>query len=97
MEVNEIAAMLDKYPVLKERLKEMIDLIEGPNRGEFSTADAIEERTIGVVRNIGQDVMQNWAAQQSARAGAHVTKRMPHAKKNTKKKSTGTRPSDKLK
>ena len=97
MDVKELAAILDKYPELKDRLKEMVDIIEGPNRGEFSTADAIEERAIGVVRNIGQDLMQNWAAQQSARAGAHVTKRMLHAKKNTKKKSTGTQPSDKLK
>jgi hypothetical protein len=40
---------------------------------------------IKVVRNIGQDLMQNWAAQQCARAGEHVTKRMSHASKNTKK------------
>lgn len=97
MDVKEIAEILNKYPDLKDRLKEIVDLIEGPKRGEFSTVDAIEERAIGVVRNMGQNLMQNWAAQQSALAGAHVTKRMPHAKKNTKKKSIGTRPLDKLK
>ena len=97
MKLKELTAMLDKYPAIKEHLREMFDLMEGPNRGEFSTVDAIEERTIGVVRNIGQDVMQNWAAQQSAKAGEHITKRMPNAKKNTKKKSSGTRPSGKSK
>lgn len=97
MDVKDIAAMLDKYPELKERLKEMLDIIEGPNRGEFSTVHAIEERAIGVVRNIEQNLMQSWAAEQSAKASLNVTKRMPNAKKNIKKKSTGTAPSVKSK
>lgn len=90
MDVKDIAAMLDKYPDIKERLKEMLAIVEGPSKGEFSSIDAIEERTIGVVRNIGKDLLQNWASQQSAETSLQIKKRMPSAKKNTKKKCTGT-------
>lgn len=92
MELKELAAMLDKYPDLKQRLKEMLDLVESPNRGEFSTADAAEERAVGVVRSIGRNLMENWSAQQAAQASAQVEKRMPSAKKNIKKKSIGKPP-----
>ena len=97
MDVKDIAEILNKYPDLKERLKEMLDIVESPSRGEFSTADAIEERTLGVVRNIGQNLMQNWATQQSTHTSLQIKKRMPSAKKNTKKKFTGKRLSEKLK
>jgi hypothetical protein len=90
MDVKDIAAMLDKYPDIKARLKEMLEIVEGPSHGEFSSVDVIEERTIGVVRNIGKDLIQNWAVQQSAQTSAQIQNRMPSAKKNTKKKSTGT-------
>lgn len=95
MDVKEIAAMLDKYPDIKARLKEMLEIVEGPSHGEFSSVDAIEERTIGVVRNIGKDLIQNWAAQQSAQTSAQIQNHMPSAKKNTKKKFTGTARSEK--
>ena len=90
MDVKDIAAMLDKYPDIKARLKEMLEIVEGPSHGEFSTVDAIEERTIDVVRNVGKDLIQNWAAQQSAQTSAQIQNRMSSAKKNTQKKFTGT-------
>lgn len=90
MDVKDIAVLLDKYPDIKARLKEMLEIVEGPSHGEFSSADAIEERTIGVVRNIGKDLIRNWANQQSTQTSTHIQSRMPSAKKNTKKKSTGT-------
>ena len=77
--------MLDKYPDIKARLKEMLAIAEGPSHGEFSSVDAIEERTIGVVRHIGKDLIQNWAVQQSAQMGVQIQKRMQSAQKNTKK------------
>ena len=95
MDVKDIAAMLDKYPDIKARLKEMFEIVEVPSRGEFSSVDAIEEQTIGVVRNIGKDLIQNWASQQSVRTSLQIQKRMPSAKKNTQKKSTGTAPLEK--
>lgn len=97
MEIQDIAKILEKYPDLTQRLKEMLDIVESPNRGEFSTADAIEERTVGVVRNLGQNLMKNWAAQQSEQTSLQIRKRMVDAKKHIKKKSTGKRPLEKLK
>ena len=85
MDVKELAEILNKYPELKNRLKEMIDIVESPSRGELSTVDAIEERTVGVVRSLGQNLLQNWAEQQSLHTSLQIKKRMPSAKKNTKK------------
>jgi hypothetical protein len=42
MEIKELVEMLNRYPDIKERLKEMLEIVESPNRGEFKTADAIE-------------------------------------------------------
>lgn len=97
MDVKDIAEILNKYPDLKQRLQEMLDIVESPNRGEFSTADAIDERTLGVVRSIGQNLIQNWANQQATQTCFQIKKRMPNAKKNAKKKFTGKRPSAKSK
>jgi hypothetical protein len=54
---------LDKYPEIKAHLKKMLDIVEEPNEGKFSTADAIEEQTIEVVRGLGQETMKSWAEQ----------------------------------
>lgn len=97
MEIKELADMLNKYPDIKERLKEMLEIVEGPNRGEFRTADAIEEETVGVVRKIGQDLVQNWASQQAIQTSEQIGKQVSSAKKDRKKKSTGRPPSAKLK
>ena len=97
MEVNEIVEMLNKYPDLKERIKEMLAIVEGPIHGEFSTADAIEERAVGVVRRMGHNLMESWANQQSAQTSLQIQEGVPSAKKNIKKKSTGTARSEKLK
>jgi hypothetical protein len=95
MDIKEIAEMLNKYPDIKERLKEMMNIMEGPNRGEFSTVDAIEEQTVGVVRSLGRNLMQNWATQQSSKTSSQIRERIPSAKKNTKKKSIGKQPLEK--
>ena len=89
MDVKEIAALLDKYPDIKERLKEMFNLVEMPARGEFMTADAAEEHALGVVRKIGRNLMENWSKQQSDQASFNIKKQVKSAKKNIKKKSTG--------
>ena len=67
----------------------MLDLIEGPNRGEFSTADAAEKKALGVVRKIGRNLMESWSEQQANQASAQIKKRVPSAKRNSKKKSIG--------
>ncbi len=90
MEAKELVAMLDKYPELKQRLKEMLDIVESPSRGEFSTGDAIEERTLGVVRGIGQNLIQSWAEQQTLHSSEKIKQHVGSAKKNIKKKSIGT-------
>jgi hypothetical protein len=49
MKLKELTAMLDKYPTIKERPREMFDLMEGPNRGEFSTVDAKNFQHFGLM------------------------------------------------
>ena len=97
MDVKDIVALLEKYPEVAAHLKRMLNIIEGPNQGKFSTADAIEEQTIEAVRGIGRETIRSWASQQSAQTSERVKENVASAKKNVKKKSTGRRPLGELK
>lgn len=90
MELSELKELLDKYPKIIEQFKKMLDIVESPNRGEFSTADSIEERTIDAVRGVGQEIIQQWAVSQATRSGERIQRQVATARKERKKKSTGT-------
>jgi hypothetical protein len=89
MDIKDIADLLNKYPNIKENLKEMLNLVEMPSRGEFMTADAAEERAVSVIRKTGRNLMESWSKQQSDQASAQIKKQVKSAKKNIKKKSPG--------
>ena len=89
MDVKELAEKLAKYPDLKQRIEEMLAIAENSHQ-EILLADVAEERVIDVVRGMGRELMQNWAVQRSNQASKRIEKSVASAKKNIKKKSTGT-------
>lgn len=89
MDVKDIAALLEGYPEVKAHLKKMLDIIEGPKKGQLSKADDIEEQTIEAVRGIGQATITSWAEQQSLQTSKQIEESVPSAKKNVKKSLLG--------
>lgn len=90
MEIKELASMLDAHPEIKGYFKKLMEITDGPNHGKFSTADAIEEQTIEVMRGLGRETIKSWAERQSEVAGNQTKEQtVGGAKKHIKKKSPG--------
>lgn len=82
------------HPRLRERVERLIEVAENTS-GDFQLADEVERRVIEEVRQMGLDVLQDWAERgvddshrQARRSGTGVK---GHGKKN----SGGTRRSGK--
>ena len=88
MDAKELAEKLAKYPKLKQRMEEMLAIVENTSE-EILLADDAENRVIGVVRGMGQELMQGWAESRSNQASRQIEKIVTSAKKNIKKKSVG--------
>ena len=78
---KELAARLDAHPILKARMRGLLDLVE--NAETIALADEAERRVIEELRGMGNELLTDWAqrrADQTAHEAAapHVTK---HCKK----------------
>lgn len=80
---------LKAYPDLQNRIETILDNVEDAS-DEVKTADEAEERAIEQLRQLGAEVLQNWAAQKEKQKAATYQKD-PVAKRHGKKKSIGTR------
>ena len=89
-EKEETCERLKNYPSLLEKVKGMLDLME---RQEVESADDFEEALIPQVRNLGKDIIQEWASEEKEKAKEYLekSKKEHHSKKN----STGTQPLEK--
>jgi len=83
--------LLASHPELRERVESLVDIIYD-TRGELDRADDAEERVIGELRQLGQEVMENWAKKKEAQKVAQLQAEDEKVRKHGKKKSTGTRP-----
>lgn len=54
---------LNAHPVLKARMSNLLDVVEN-SAGDLKRADAAEQRTIEEMRQMGLEVLENWAAEQ---------------------------------
>ena len=57
-ETEETWERLKAYPILLEKVKGMLDLME---KEKIESADDFEEALIPKVRNLGKDIMKAWA------------------------------------
>lgn len=54
---------LSKYPVLKQHIKETLDVVEN-SHGDMELADTAEERLIETGRKFNRKALQSWANNQ---------------------------------
>ena len=82
---------LRKHPALRARLEALLDMVEDES-GQFERADEAEEFLISQLRAMGQEVLQEWAANEQQQVEQHWDNR-PGAARKQKKASSGTPPS----
>ena len=84
----ELFTRLEKHPLLKARVKAMLDVAENVN-GQFIKADDAESAAIELVRQLGNDMLTDWAKGRAVEE-AEQCKSDKTIVKQVKKKSTGT-------
>jgi hypothetical protein len=91
MNVKRIALLqrMEKYPHLEARLEALLNLAENTS-GEYDRADDAEGRLIIEMRNLGQEMLQEWANNQSIRKSEVVKNQQ--MTRHTKKNFTGKQP-----
>jgi hypothetical protein len=80
---------LKAHPDLQKRIETILDIVEDAS-DDVKTADEAEQRAIEELRQLGSEVMKNWAAQKEGQKAASYQKN-PEAKGHGKKKFVGTR------
>ena len=86
---EELAEQLDRHPEFREKVKELLDIMDNRS-GEANKADDAEDMIWEELRQMGQRAMQDWAERKHERIVAESDTRGELSKKE-KKGSTGTR------
>jgi hypothetical protein len=63
-----VAERLERHPALKARMERMLDVVENAG-GDLVRADDAERRAIEELRQMGLEVMQDWARKTADEAG----------------------------
>lgn len=82
-------ARLEAHPHLKARVEELLGIVEDA-AGEVQKADEAERRVIEALRQLGHELLQDWAAGQEVRQVETVCTSADGVKLHGKKKSAGT-------
>lgn len=80
---------LERYPELRAKVEAMLGLIEGAG-GDVEKAAVAEQRVIDAMRELGHDVLQQWAHRQEQQQAA-TCQATPGVNRKEKKRSTGIR------
>ena len=88
-----LEARLRAYPELRAKIETMLSLIENAG-GDVEKAAVAEQRVIDALRELGNDVLHQWAYRQQAKKEAEATAQ-PGVNRKEKKRSPGTRGSAK--
>jgi hypothetical protein len=91
MQKESLEERLRKHPALRARLETLLDMVEDES-GQFQRADDAEEFLITQLRSMGQEVLQEWAANEQHDIEQHWDNR-PGVARKQKKDSSGTPPS----
>ena len=78
---------LEQYPELRAKIEAMLGLIEGAG-GEVEKAAVAEQRVIDAMRELGHDILQQWAHRQEQHQAA-TCQATPGVNRKEKKRSTG--------
>ena len=79
---------LQAYPALRAKIETMLHIIENAG-GDVEKAAVAEQRVIDAMRELGNDILHQWARRQHEKkeATCHAT---PGMNRKEKKRSTGT-------
>lgn len=80
----ELLERIEKHKKLKKRFEAILDIAEAQVEGA-DTADVVEERTIVEVRNLGQEMLEDWANDKSSREVSKYKKEHPNCQSYKKK------------
>lgn len=79
---------LNKYPDLKNRFKELLNVVENTNN-DLDRADDAEDRVTQELQKMGNELLTNWAVKQEEKK-YKATASNKSLKFHSKKNSTGT-------
>lgn len=89
MNVNkDLSQRLKQYPELAKRVEALLDIVEGTGPDAFDP-NLAEEKTVAEVKNLGNQILQDWAQTQEAWLVEDLQKQIQPIKRNGKKNSTG--------
>lgn len=63
---NSLEERLNKHPQLKTRVEALLNVVEN-TENDIKNASLAEQKVIEQVRQIGQEVLEDWAIQQASR------------------------------
>ena len=86
---DDLTARLNEHPVLKARFRSILDLAENTS-GDVIKADDAEKQTIEALRQLGNDVLHEWAHKRIAESADKLRNEQTSIKSNGKKNSNGT-------
>ena len=75
-----LVAKLGKYPELRERMEQILAIVENA-QGEANTADEAEERAVEELRKLGQEVLGAWAVEKEEKLEKEYKKRKEYRRK----------------
>jgi hypothetical protein len=81
---------LKQYPVLKNRIESLLNIVEDSS-GNTEKADDAEHRAIRELRRLGSDLLHEWASEKESAAAGKLRKNDKQATGHGKKSSFGTR------
>lgn len=75
---------LGKYPELRERMEQILTIVEN-SQGDANTADEAEERAVEEVRKLGQEILGAWAVEKEEKVEREYDRRSDYRRKGKKK------------
>ena len=84
---------LEEHPELKERFERILDIVDNVG-GDVEKADEAERRAIEALRQLGNEVVHEWARRQQHKKETQYNA-LPGVDRKEKKTSTGSRSSEK--
>ena len=83
---NSIEDRLNKHPHLKERIEQLLKIVENSD-GDLQKADDAEQRVIDELRKMGNDALHDWALNREKREYKKTLKNKTSFTVNGKKNS----------
>jgi len=82
---QELVERLNKHPQLKTRVEALLNVVEN-TENHLENANLAEQKVIEEIRQMGQEVLEDWAIQQADRIAQEFRATHPVVKKQGKKK-----------